>query len=164
MKFKFPLFILCGFVLIGLMTNSCKKSNQDYIQTLFVGGHWQLSNMQVSYYTGAAQDSVILMDTACTFTQQFTFNADNTCTFTNYSCKPQPTATGTWSLSTDKLFLNSNISVDSSGVKVIPFKNAQIVNLGQYSLVLQTGDLETYYPPDMKRIITRYGFVRQKTQ
>jgi hypothetical protein len=163
MKFKFPLFILCGFTLIGLMTNSCKKNNQDYIQTLFTGGYWQLSNMQVTYSTGANTDSTVYQDT-CNLNQVLTFNTDNTCTFANYSCKPQPTATGTWSLSTDRLFLNSNISVDSSGVKTMPFKNAQIQNLGQYSLVLQTGDLQTYYTPTTKRIVTRYGFVRVKTK
>jgi len=163
MKFKIRLLILCGFAAISLLVNSCKKSNQDYIQSLFVGGNWQLSSLQVTYATGALTDSVVLRDTACIFTQVFTFNADNTCSFTNYSCRQQ-TSSGSWSLSPDKLFLYSGISVDSSGVTIKPFTNAQIVNLGQYSLILQTGDLQTYYPATMKRIITRYGFVRVKTQ
>ena len=163
MKFKFRLLLLCGFVATGLLVNSCKKSNQDYIQSLFVGGKWQLSSMQVTYATGAATDSVVLRDTSCSFIQTFTFNADNTCTYTNYRCSEQ-TSTGHWTLSTDKLFLNSNISVDSVGVTIAPFKNAQIVTLGQYSLILQTGDLQTYYPANMKRIITRYGFVRVKSK
>jgi hypothetical protein len=163
MKFKFRLLLLCGSMAIGLLVNSCKKSNQDYIATLFVGGHWQLSSIQVTYATGAATDSVVLRDTSCALTQTFTFNADKTCTYTNYSCNEQ-TSSGSWSLSTDKLFLYSGISVDSSGVTIKPFKNAQIVNLGQYSLILQTGDLQTYYPSTMKRIITRYGFVRVKSQ
>ena len=163
MRFKIRLLILCGFAAISLLVNSCKKSNQDYIQSLFVGGHWQLSSLEVTYATGALTDSVVLRDTACIFTQLFTFNADNTCSFTNFSCRQQ-TSSGSWSLSPDKLFLHSAISVDSSGVTIKPFTNAQIVNLGQYSLILQTGDLQTYYPATMKRIITRYGFVRVKTQ
>jgi len=163
MKFKFRLLLLCGFAAIGLLVNSCKKSNQDYIATLFTGGHWQLSSIQVTYATGAATDSVVLRDTSCTLTQTLTFNADNTCSYTNYSCNQQ-TSTGHWSLSTDKLFLYSDMSVDSSGVTIKPFKNTQIVNLGQYSLIMQTGDLQTYYPATMKRIITRYGFVRVKSQ
>jgi hypothetical protein len=162
MKFKFPLFFLCCFVAIGLSTNSCKKNQQDYIETLLTNGNWQLSSMQVTYATGAATDSVVSRDTVCNFTQTFKFNTDNTCSFTNYYCQQQ-TVSGHWSLSADKLFLNSDIRVDSAGVKIAPFKNAQIQNLGQYSLILQTGDLETYYSATTKRIITRYGFVRQKT-
>lgn len=42
-----------------------------------------------------------------------------------------------------------------------PFKNTKIVNLGQYSLVLQTGDINTYYSPTTKRRIVQYGFVHQ---
>jgi hypothetical protein len=163
MKFKSRLLLVCGFAAIGMLVNSCKKSNQDYIQSLFVGGHWQLSSMQVSYFTGSLTDSVVLRDTSCSFTQLLTFNADKTCSFTNYSCKQQ-TSSGSWSLSNDKLFLYSGISVDSSGITIKPFKNAQIVNLGQYSLILQTGDLQTYYPANMKRVVTRYGFVRVKSQ
>ncbi|HEY4198755.1 MAG TPA: lipocalin family protein [Mucilaginibacter sp.] len=162
MKYRLPLFVLCCFAVIGLTTNSCEKNNSDNIPVLFTGGQWQLSSMQVTYATGALTDSVVFRDTTCTFIQAFTFNADNTCTFTNYSCDPQ-TSSGHWSLSTNKIFLNSDISVDSSGVKVMPFKNAQIQNLGQYSLVLNTGDLQSYYLPTTKRVITQYEFVRVKT-
>ncbi len=56
------------------------------------------------------------------------------------------------------------MAVDSSGTKIMPFKTALINNLGQYSLVLETGSLQSYYLPNTPRTITRYGFVRQKTQ
>ena len=161
MKYRFPLFVLCCFAVIGITTNSCEKNDKNYIPTLFTGGQWQLSSMQVTYSTGAITDSVILRDSTCTLIQAFTFNADNTCTFTNYSCNQQ-TSTGHWSLSTDQLFLRSDVSVDSAGVKITPFKNAQVQNLGQYSLILNTGDLESYYSPTTKRIITQYQFVRVK--
>jgi hypothetical protein len=163
MKFKFLLFILCGFVVIGLTTNSCKKNNQDYIETLLPGGQWFLSSMTVTNYHGDTLLSTIKVDTICNFNQLFTFNNDKTCTFTNYSCDSSRVS-GHWALTSDHLFLNSDIVVDSAGTPTKAFKNAQIVNLGQYSLVLQTGSLETFYPPDRKRIITRYGFVRQKTK
>jgi hypothetical protein len=161
MKYRFPLFVVCCFAVIGITTNSCEKNQQNYIPTLFTGGQWQLSSTQVTYATGAITDSVVFRDTVCNFTQTFTFNADNTCTFTNYNCGQQ-TSSGHWALSADKLFLQSDISADSSGVKIMPFKNAQIQNLGQYSLVLKTGDLESYYFPTTKRIITQYEFVRVK--
>ena len=163
MKFKLPLFILCCFVVIGLTTNSCKKNNQDYIETLLPGGQWFLSSMTVTNYDGDTLLSTIKVDTICNFNQLFTFNTDKTCTFTNYSCDSSRVS-GHWALTSDHLFLNSDIVVDSAGTPTKAFKNAQIVNLGQYSLVLQTGSLETFYPPDRKRIITRYGFVRQKTK
>jgi hypothetical protein len=53
---------------------------------------------------------------------------------------------------------------DSTNATVMPFSTARIDNLGQYSLVMETGDLETYYLPNQKRVIARYGFVRVKTQ
>jgi hypothetical protein len=94
----------------------------------------------------------------------FKFNADKTCSYTNFSCLTQ-SATGHWSLSSDKLFLYSDIKLDTAAAQAgQPFQTARIVNLGQYSLVLQTGSLETYYLPTQERHITQYGFVRVKSQ
>lgn len=166
MKLKYTFFFICSFSLILLLTNSCTKNKQDYIQTLFTGGHWQLSSVQVTHYLGASTINTDTLYATCNLTQVFTFNTDNTCTFTNYSCEPQPTASGHWSLSADKLFLQSDIvckdSTSSTGSSK-PFQTARIVNLGQYSLILQTGDLQTYYLPTQARTVTQYGFVRQKT-
>jgi len=44
-----------------------------------------------------------------------------------------------------------------------PFVNAQIYNLGQYSLVLQTGDYNIIPTTTNKTRVMRYGFVRRKT-
>ncbi len=44
-------------------------------------------------------------------------------------------------------------------VNVTAFSNAQVVTLGQYSLVLQTGDIQAFYKATTVRTITRYGFV-----
>lgn len=163
MKLKFPLLFICFFVLIGLTTHSCKKNKQDYIETLLPGGQWELASIQVTHYTGAAIDTTDTLNTLCDSTQVFTFNSDNTCTYTNFDCLPQ-TSTGHWSLSNDKLFLSSDmVCKDTTAAKSSkPFQTAKIVNLGQYSLVLQTGDLEQFYPPDMVRVVTQYGFVRKK--
>jgi hypothetical protein len=164
MKFKFRLLLLCGFVAIGLLVNSCKKSNQDYIATLFTGGKWQLSSVTVTNFTGATRNSVDTLYASCSLTQAFTFNIDKTCTYTNFDCDSQKT-TGHWSLSSDKLFLNSDLVCQTSAKKdTTPFTIARIVNLGQYSLILQTGDLETYYSPTQIRNVTQWGFVRVKSQ
>ena len=164
MKLKFRLLILCGFVAIGVLSNSCEKTNQDYIASLFTGGKWQLSTVTVTNYTGAEIISTDTLFANCLLVQDFIFNSDKTCSFTNYDCSAQ-TSNGHWSLSADKLFLSSDIVCQTAAKKdTVPFQTAKIINLGQYSLVLQTGSLETYYPPNLPRVITQWGFVRVKSQ
>ncbi|MGZ3823050.1 MAG: hypothetical protein ACXVB6_20825, partial [Mucilaginibacter sp.] len=84
---------------------------------------------------------------------------------TNFDCLPQ-SVKGHWTLSPNKLFLYCDmVCQDTTAAKSSkPFQTAKIVNLGQYSLVLQTGDLETYYTPSQVRTVTQYGFIRQKNQ
>ncbi|MDB5024735.1 MAG: hypothetical protein JWP78_2490 [Mucilaginibacter sp.] len=165
MKLKFPLFFLCCFVLISLTTNSCKKNQQDYIQTLITQGKWELASVVVTHYTGAATNSMDTLNTTCDSTQIFKFNTDKTCSYTNFDCLPQ-SVNGHWSLSADQLFLYADmVCQDTSAAKSSkPFQTAKIINLGQYSLVLQTGNLETYYTPTQVRTITQYGFVRVKSK
>jgi len=170
MKFKIRLLLLFVIVAVGLMANSCKKNNQDYIATLIAQNQWQLSSATVTTFIGSSATSEITLDTACLVTQIFKFNTDNACTYTNFDCLTQTTK-GTWSFSQDKLFLNVNMickdTITRTGDTTThskPFQTAQIVNLGQYSLVLKTGNLETYYLPTQKRVIYQWGFVRVKSQ
>ncbi|MBK0380576.1 DUF5004 domain-containing protein [Mucilaginibacter segetis] len=159
---SFLLFALLG---VCMLTNSCKKDKQSTIQHLLTTGVWQLATLQVNHYKGDSKISTDTLNTACDTTQIFTFNDDNTCTYTNFDCLPQPTAHGTWQLSSTKLYLNSDIVCQDTTAagSSTPFANAQIVNLGDFSLVLQTGDIENYYSSTQPRTITRYGFIRQKT-
>lgn len=170
MKFKIRLLLLFVVAAVGLLINSCKKNNQDYIATLIAQNQWQLSSATVTTYTGSTQTSQVTLDTACLLTQTFKFNTDNTCTYTNFDCLTQTTK-GSWALSQDKLFLNINMvakdTITRTGDTTIhskPFQTARIVNLGQYSLILQTGDLETYYSPTQTRVVYQWGFVRVKSQ
>ncbi|MBV8389652.1 MAG: hypothetical protein JO080_07630 [Mucilaginibacter sp.] len=170
MKFNIRLVLLFVVVAVGLMVNSCKKSNQDYVATLIAQNQWQLSSAQVTTYIGSSATRVLTLDTACLMTQIFKFNPDNTCTYTNFDCLTQATRGG-WALSQDKLFLNVNMMCKDTITRIgdttthsKPFLTARIVNLGQYSLVLQTGDLQTYYSPTQKRVIYQWGFVRVKSQ
>jgi hypothetical protein len=170
MKFKIRLSLLFAVVALGLVVNSCQKTKQDYIATLIAQNQWQLSSAQVTTYIGSTQTSQLILDTTCLVTQVFKFNTDNTCSYTNFDCLAQATK-GTWALSQDKLFLNVNMIAKDTIARPgdttthsKPFQTARIVNLGQYSLVLQTGDLETYYSPTQKRVVYQWGFVRVKSQ
>jgi hypothetical protein len=162
MKIKLLICALAGALAMGLAINSCKKST-DYLPTLLTAGPWQLASLQVKYFTGAFQDSLITLDTTCNLTQIFRFSNNGTCTYSNFSCRSD-TSSGHWSFSSDHLYLNSDMACQTDTGKIVPFKSAHINNLGQYSLVLQTGDLDAYYSPSQKRRIYIWGFVRVKTQ
>jgi len=154
-------------VLTSLFINSCKKDDQSNIPNLFSTGVWQLASVNVYHYIGDSQESVDTLNTNCDTTQLFTFNKDMTCTYTNFDCKVQPTAKGTWSLAEDKLYLHADIvcqdTIKAGKGSSKPFENAQVFNVGQFSLVLQTGDTQPYFTSTQVRTITRYGFIRQKT-
>jgi len=169
MKYKIPLLFLTGFILIAVVYNSCKKNDdqQTAIPALFTNGYWQLASLTVT----RTDSGTVVTDTlnaTCNQKQIFTFNADKTCTYSNFDCLTQ-TAKGTWSLSKDQLTLMvpdmvciDTISATKKGM-TNPFVNAQIYNLGQYSMVLQTGDYNIIPTSTNKTRVMRYGFVRQKT-
>jgi len=147
-----------------MIINSCKKTNQSPIQSLFTGGTWQLASILAYNYIGNQQTSIDTLNNPCALDQYFTFNKDNTCTYSNYSCKSQPVSSGQWSLSPNQLFLMADMtcSTDTSA-NFKPFINAQIINLGQFSMILNTGDIQPNYSLTRKRRILQYGFIRQKS-
>jgi hypothetical protein len=151
-------------LLTGLVINSCKKEKTNAIQALLVG-KWQLASVQATYYTGNIMDSTTMLNTTCDSNQVFTFKADNTCTYTNFHCLAQPVASGQWSLTQNQLYLQSNIVCKDTTAagSSMPFNYAQIYNLGQFSLVLNTGDIQPNYSLTAKRKIIQYGFINQKS-
>ena len=163
MKNKVLFIFLPGLLLISVFTNSCKKDKQTTIETLFTGGKWQLASVMRYHFLNNGALPRDTLNTTCTNTQFFTFNADNTCTYANFDCKVQ-TSTGKWSLTSDQLFLNCDmVCQDTTAAKSSkPFLTAKIINLGQYSLILRTGQYGDYYPPNQVVTYTDYGFVRQK--
>ncbi|MFD0748579.1 DUF5004 domain-containing protein [Mucilaginibacter calamicampi] len=159
------LFILC-LVGLSVLCNSCKKVNQSSIESLFSQGSWELATVVVTVSVGTNRESEDTLNTMCDKKQIFTFNsASHTCSYTNFQCKDQPVASGTWSLSQDQLYLKSDIVCqDTSKLgtgTLMPFENAQIQTLGQYAMVLVTGDIQNY-SATQRRTVRRYGFVRQK--
>jgi hypothetical protein len=171
MKKRILYFFLPLLVVISMVTNSCKKeSKTDLVSSLLTHGAWQLASVMVFNYVGAGVLPTDTLNTNCSLKQVFTFNSNNTCNYTNFACISQ-TKQGNWALSSDDLYLMSNMSCTdtvkgSNGTATLtdmPFNNAQIVNLGQYSLVIQTGDVSTYYTATTKRVIVQYGFVHPAT-
>jgi len=163
MKNKRTLLLLTGLIAC-IFFYSCKKTNQTSIHALFSGGRWQLASVIATYYTGNTQDSTKVLTDSCSTSQYFTFSADNTCTYINFDCITQ-SPTGSWALSPNQLFLYAQvICKDTSAAhSSAPFSNAQIQNLGQYSMVLRTGDVAPNYSINKKRRIIEYGFIRQKS-
>lgn len=152
-------FLLAGLLIVSFFFNSCKKEKQSSIQNLFTGGVWQLGSIEETKYLGSTQLSDTTLVT--TTTQIFDFNADMTCSYQNFDDKAG-TVNGTWSLSDTQLFLFATITypeITSANTKQ-PFINCRIVNLGEYSMVIQAGDIQTYYSPTDNRTIRTYGFVR----
>jgi hypothetical protein len=158
--------VFLGLLLIVVSTvvNSCKKQDQSNIPNLLTGGNWQLASLLVYHYIGDTQQSVDTLNTKCDTTQLFAFFKDKSCTYTNFDCKVQPIARGNWSLSDNKLVLSADMTCQDTtkAGSSKPFASSQIINLGDFSLVLQTGDIQNYYTSTQPRTIYRYGFIRQK--
>lgn len=152
-------FLLAGLLSACFFFNSCKKEKQSSVPSLFTYGVWRLGSIQEATYLGGTQTLLDTLDIDSV--QTFKFNNDNTCSYTNFDNKAG-TVSGTWSLSDTQLYMFANITypnITTAGTKQ-PFINCQIVNLGEYSMVIQTGDIQTYYNPTDKRTIRTYGFVR----
>lgn len=167
MKNKILWFFLPMLLVMSVVTNSCKKESQtQLVETWLTHGQWQLASVIVYNYIGASSLPQDTLNTTCSLKQLFTFNTDHTCTYSNYACKTQNTK-GNWSLTSDDLFIESDMScMDTITRNLVlkdttdmPFKYTKIVNAGQYSLVLQTGDISTYYGTTTKRVIVQFGFV-----
>lgn len=167
MKNKSLLFFIPCLVVTGLLVNSCKKDKNSNIPTLLTNGVWQLASIQVYHFTGNTQIGVPdTLNNDCTKTQFFTFKGDNTCSYTNFDCLSQ-TSTGTWGFTENKLYFSSDMVAKDTVAggttsTTKPFSYTQIETLGNYSLVLQTGDVEPNYSATKARTVVRYGFVRQK--
>ncbi|HEY8782463.1 MAG TPA: hypothetical protein VIM16_12645 [Mucilaginibacter sp.] len=163
MKSK-QLLLIFASLITAFAINSCKKSGQSPIQTLFTGGRWQLASVLVFHFTGNQLISTDTLNTTCDSVQNFIFYPNNTCTYTNFDCIPQSTPAAKWSLTADQLHLQASVVCKDTTAagSSMPFSYASIVNLGQYSLVLLTGDIQPNYSLTKPRKQIQYGFVREK--
>ncbi len=134
-----------------LLVNSCKKDNNDTPAYFLTQGKWQLASVQIFHFVGDVQQKQTKADTVLiNCTQTVVFKNDNTCTFSNFKCNN--TLNGSWQIDPNSLILKSQ------GLDTLS-KDARIITLGQYSLVVQTGDISTYYKATTVRNITVYGYV-----
>jgi hypothetical protein len=163
MKKSLIVFVLAGLVILSV--NSCKKDDQSSLNRLLTLSPWTLASVQVFTYVGSALIETDTLNTTCLVKQTFTFNPDQSCTYQNFICR-DTTNKGKWEFSGDKVTLISHmgcLDTLAGGKPVIdsPFVNSQIITLGGYSLVLQTGDINSYYTSTTKRVIKRWGFIHQ---
>jgi hypothetical protein len=165
MKNKYSWLLLFG-VLTCIADNSCKKEGQDAIPELFTDGRWELASVRQTTFTGNTIVTDTTFNPTCDSAQYFTFNSDGTCTYNKFDCVSQPVAKGQWSVTTNQLFLQSNmVCKDTTAAgSSQPFSNAEIFNLGHFSLVLITGDIAPNYSLTAQRAQTQYGFIREKSQ
>ena len=166
MKNKIPLLFVLSLVVINVLCNSCKKDANSNIAHLLTSGTWQLATIQATNYIGDSQiGNADTLNINCDSVELMTFSANNTCTYTNYSCLAQKT-TGSFVLTPNRTYFASDMvckdTVNGETVMVKPFENTQIYTLGVYSLVLQTGDVQPNYSPTKRRRVVRYGFIKQK--
>lgn len=162
MKSKLSIFLLAGLI-IAIVINSCKKESQTPIHALFLGGTWQLASVMDTIFVGNTVVALDTLNTMCDSSQNFTFTI-NTCTYTNFDCIPQSPPAAPWSLASDQLFLNAGIVCKDTtkAGSSMPFANAKILNLGQFSMILETGDIQPNYSLTAHRRVRVYGFIRQK--
>ena len=165
---KAPFTFILSLLVLSFFCNGCKKQTQSSIQSLFSKGNWELATVVVTVSVGTNRISEDTLNTTCNKKQIFSFKDDRTCTYTNFHCKDQPVAVGNWALSPDQLYLKSDIVcqdtfklANGSTGSSKPFENAKIDVLGQYSMVLITGDIQNY-SATQRRTVRRFGFVRQK--
>jgi hypothetical protein len=157
----FVMFFVLAFV--TLVSNSCKKDTTGTVESLFSGGKWELASITVENYSGDTLKRTDVLNVNCDKIQSFVFNADNTCTYENFSCISQ-TGKGRWQYDKDTLLLKvpqlllKDTLPGGRDTTYAPFARARILNLGEYSMVLQTGEVNRF--ATSRRKITRFGFVR----
>ena len=166
-KYKFSFFLLLALTAVTLLVNSCKKDNSDNVQYFLTNGTWTLASVQRFHYVGDTQGITDTLNANCQTKQTFVFNSDNTCTYQNYHCITQ-SSSGTWNVDQANVSLTASLpaqdTLKGSIVMVKAFSAASIITLGQYSLVLETGDIQPFYKATTVRTITRYGFVHDTSK
>lgn len=163
---QYPKLLLLLFLLITCCAfNSCKKDNQSSVSSFLTQGTWNLALTQRFKYVNQTLVNTDTVNVGCTLDQKLTFNKDNTFTFKGFNCKTG-NLNGKWNFSPDMLYLNTDqsITINTKGKQ----NPARIINLGQYSLVFDAGDVYVYgnantvYLKTDTVVIYRYGFIHSK--
>lgn len=155
---KTPKLLLLLILLACFAANSCKKDNTITSITNFLTQRpWKLALVQRFAYVNSVLVKTDTLQPKCALNQTLTFNPDNKYTYVNYACTTG-TVNAPWSFTADNLYLNLNsvISLNTKKTQNV----TRIINLGQYSLVFDTGDVNVI--PVLKTdsvIVFRRGFI-----
>ncbi len=154
------------------LINACKKDDQTPLKNYLSNpayGNWQLASLYAVHFKRNTNPVTDTLAASCgAAAQAFTFNTDGTCTYQNFQCGGA-TNKGSWSIQTDSLVLHANVQVKDSTARASnflsrPFNIAQIINLGRNSLVIKTGDINSYYPDTATHTYYRYSFIHPAAQ
>lgn len=163
---KHPKFLSLLFLLLVCCSfYTCKKDEQSSVSSFLTQGTWSLALTQRFQYVNQALIKTDTVNIGCPLDQKLTFNKDNTFTFTNYNCKTG-NLNGKWNFSTDMLYLNTDQVITINTQK--KQNPAHIINLGQYSLIFDAGDVYVYgnantaYSKTDTAVIYRYGFIHSR--
>ncbi|RYE27196.1 MAG: hypothetical protein EOP42_19575 [Sphingobacteriaceae bacterium] len=153
---KPKIFFLPILLLLCFSVNSCKKNDLVSLNDFLTRQPWKLALKQRLAYVNNALVKTDTLENACKLTQTLTFNNNGNYTYQNYTCAPG-SINAAWSFTSDYLYLNLNsiISINSAKSQNV----ARIINLGQYSLVFDAGDVNTVHKTTDSVIIFRYGFI-----
>ncbi|MVN21516.1 hypothetical protein [Mucilaginibacter arboris] len=156
------LLLLLILLIAVFAVNSCKKDEQSSISDFLTRSTWNLALLQRFKYVNEALVKTDTIQAGCTLNQTLLFNADNTYNFNNYSCKTG-LLSSTWSFTPDMLYLNLNSVISQTSPTFSSKQNvARIINLGQYSLSFDAGDVNIVHKPTDTVVIYRYGFIHSK--
>ncbi|MGI4752068.1 MAG: hypothetical protein ACRYFB_15650 [Janthinobacterium lividum] len=149
-------FLILPALLICFAINSCKKNDQASLSDFLTQKPWKLALKQRLAYVNSALVKTDTLENACKLSQTLTFNSNHNYTYQNYSCA-SGNINAAWSFTSDYLYLNLNsiISINSAKVQNV----ARVINLGQYSLVFDAGDINTIHKTTDSVIVFRYGFI-----
>lgn len=159
-------FLLLFFLLISCLTiNACKKEDQSSLSLFLTQKPWKLALQQRFAYVNSILVKTDTLQTKCALTQTLIFKINNSYTYQNYTCDPNNKIDARWSFTSDQLYLNLNSVISVSAIKtannLAPQNVARIINLGQYSLVFDAGDVNVIPKNRLTDsvIIYRYGFI-----
>ncbi len=122
---------------------------------------WKLALKQRLTYVNNALVKTDTLENNCKLSQTVNFNKNGNYTYQNYNCA-NGNVSAAWSFTPDYLYLNLNSDISvTKATPTAPSKQnaARIINLGQYSLVFDAGDVNIARKAPDSVIIFRYGFI-----
>ncbi len=158
-KLQFLFFLAILFFCLAI--NSCKKSDQTSITDFLTQRPWKLALKQRLVYINNSLVRTDTLENACKLSQTLTFNTNKNYTYQNFACA-NGAINAPWTFTSDYLYLNLNSKISvTSATSTVPSRQnvARIINLGQYSLIFDVGDVNTVHKTTDSVIVFRYGFI-----